>query len=61
VRLLGYVAKEDVPFPFHWRCHMCSYASTTGISSVAMQSAMSGTTILASDIPGFQGCSNEMD
>ena len=55
VTFLGYVPEADVPAMFR-RASICvlPYATTAGMSGVAIQAAMYGVPIVASDIPGFR-------
>lgn len=53
IEFAGYVAEEEIPALFG-RASACvlPFATVTGMSSVAMQAAMYGVPIIASDIPG---------
>jgi glycosyltransferase involved in cell wall biosynthesis len=59
VVFLGYIPESDVSRVFR-SASLCilPYATTSGISSVAIQAAMHGVPIVASDIPGFRSMSN---
>jgi glycosyltransferase involved in cell wall biosynthesis len=59
VVFLGYIPESDVSRVFR-SASLCilPYATTSGISSVAIQAAMYGVPIVASDIPGFRSMSN---
>ena len=50
----GYVPESDVPSLFRASSCVLPYATMTGTSGVAVQSAMYGVPIIASDIPGFR-------
>jgi glycosyltransferase involved in cell wall biosynthesis len=50
----GYVSETDVPGFFRASASVLPYATTAGTSAVAMQSAMYGVPIIASDVPGFR-------
>lgn len=57
---LGYVAEADVPGLFQQAAiSILPYATTTGMSSVALQSAMYGAALVASDVPGFRTLERE--
>jgi glycosyltransferase involved in cell wall biosynthesis len=57
---LGYVPEGDVPALFQRSAiSVLPYGTVTGMSSVAIQSAMYGVPILASDIPGFRALESE--
>jgi glycosyltransferase involved in cell wall biosynthesis len=58
VVFLGYIPEHDVPHAFR-SASLCvlPYATTSGMSSVAIQAAMYGVPIVASDIPGFRSLS----
>jgi len=58
VVFLGYLPERDVPHAFK-SASLCvlPYATTSGMSSVAIQAAMHGVPIVASDIPGFRSLS----
>jgi glycosyltransferase involved in cell wall biosynthesis len=60
VTFLGYVPEPAVP-PLFLRvaASVLPYATTTGMSSVALQSAMYGTPLVAADIPGFRALERE--
>jgi glycosyltransferase involved in cell wall biosynthesis len=60
VTFLGYVPEAAVPPLFVGvAASVLPYATTTGMSSVAVQSAMYGAPIVASDIPGFRALERE--
>jgi glycosyltransferase involved in cell wall biosynthesis len=60
VTFLGYVPETAVPALFRRvAASVLPYATTTGMSSVALQSAMYGTPIVASDVPGFRALERE--
>ena len=60
VTFLGYVPEPAVP-PLFLRvaASVLPYATTTGMSSVALQSAMYGTPLVAADIQGFRALERE--
>ena len=60
VTFLGYVPEDEVPALFQSSAiSVLPYGTVTGMSSVAIQSAMYGIPILASDIPGFRALEPE--
>ena len=60
VTFLGYVPEAEVPALFQSSAiSVLPYGTVTGMSSVAIQSAMYGIPILASDIPGFRALEPE--
>jgi glycosyltransferase involved in cell wall biosynthesis len=60
VTFQGYVPEGDVPVLFQSAAiSVLPYGTVTGMSSVAVQSAMYGIPILASDIPGFRALEHE--
>lgn len=60
VSFRGYVPEADVPALFsNASISVLPYATMTGMSSVALQSAMYGTAIVASDIPMFRALVGE--
>ena len=60
VTFLGYVPEDKVPALFQSAAiSVLPYGTVTGMSSVAVQSAMYGIPILASDIPGFRALEPE--
>lgn len=60
VSFLGYVPERDVPSLFQSAAiSLLPYGTVTGMSSVALQSAMYGAPILASDIPAFRALERE--
>jgi glycosyltransferase involved in cell wall biosynthesis len=60
VTFLGYVEEAAVAALFSRAAvSILPYATVTGMSSVALQSAMYGTSIVASDIPGFRALADE--
>ncbi len=60
VTFLGYVPESDVSALFQRSAiSVLPYGTVTGMSSVAIQSAMYGIPILASDIPGFRALEAE--
>lgn len=60
VTFLGYVPEDEVPDLFQSAAiSVLPYGTITGMSSVAVQSAMYGIPILASDIPGFRALERE--
>ena len=54
VTFVGYVPEAEVPAFFRASACVLPYATTTGSSGVAIQSAMYGVPIVASDAPGFR-------
>ena len=60
VTFLGYVPERDVPALFR-SAAVCvlPYATMTGMSGVAVQAAMHGVPIVASDIPAFRALERE--
>jgi len=55
VRFVGYVPEDDVPALFQSAViSILPYATVTGMSGVAIQSAMNGVPMVTSDIPGFR-------
>ena len=60
VTFLGYVPEDEVPALFQSAAiSVLPYGTVTGMSSVAVQSAMYGIPILASDIAGFRALEPE--
>jgi glycosyltransferase involved in cell wall biosynthesis len=60
VTFLGYVPEGEVSALFqNAAISVLPYGTVTGMSSVAVQSAMYGIPILASDIPGFRALEQE--
>ena len=60
VTFLGYVPEGEVSALFQSAAiSVLPYGTVTGMSSVAVQSAMYGIPILASDIPGFRALERE--
>ena len=60
VSFLGYVPEAEVPALFQSvAVSLLPYGTVTGMSSVALQSAMYGAPILASDILGFRALERE--
>jgi glycosyltransferase involved in cell wall biosynthesis len=60
ISFLDYVPEPDVPALFQAAAvSVLPYATTTGMSSVALQSAMYGAQIVASDVPGLRALERE--
>ena len=60
IAFLGYVPEADVPGLFQQSAiSVLPYATTTGMSSVALQSAMYGAALVAADVPGFRALERE--
>jgi glycosyltransferase involved in cell wall biosynthesis len=60
ISFVDYVPEADVPGFFQSAAiSVLPYATTTGMSSVALQSAMYGARIVASDVPGLRAIERE--
>jgi glycosyltransferase involved in cell wall biosynthesis len=60
ISFLDYVPEADVPGLFQGAAiSVLPYATTTGMSSVALQSAMYGTRIVSADVPGLRALERE--